>query len=81
MVDSDKPKKPLSGYMRFCNDNREKVKKENPDLKGGPAMIKELSSMWNGLNDDEKGNYAPNFKEEMEEYKIVRSYLKLLENG
>ena len=81
MTTEDKPKKPLSGYMRFCNDNREKVKKENPELKGGPQMIKELSSMWNSLNEDEKGNYAPKFREEMDEYKIVRFDLKLIENG
>lgn len=68
-MSKDKPKKPLTTYLRFCNQHREKVKQDNPKLKGGAAIIKELSSMWNKLNEDEKKSYAPNYKEEMEDYK------------
>ena len=30
---AERPKRPLSGYMLWLNENRDKIKKENPEFK------------------------------------------------
>jgi hypothetical protein len=43
----------LSSYILFCKDNYNKVKTENPTMKGSDIM-KNLAVMWKSLNEDEK---------------------------
>jgi hypothetical protein len=51
-----KAKKPLKGFMLFSQEHREKIKKENPDIKFG-AIGKKLGEMWRALPDEKKEEY------------------------
>lgn len=51
--DPNAPKRPLSGYIFFCKDNRDKVKLENPGIKG-TDITKELAKLWKAQSDREK---------------------------
>ena len=53
--DPNTPKK-YSGFMVFSEDNREKVKSENPNIEFADISRK-LGSMWNSLTDKEKEEY------------------------
>jgi hypothetical protein len=53
---SKAPKKPLSTYMIYCQENREKIKLENPDFTFSEIM-KHLGTSWKGLNGEEKSSY------------------------
>ena len=55
--DPNAPKKPKTGYMKFCAAVREKVREENPDLKGGADILKILGKKWGELSDEEKESY------------------------
>eukprot|EP00798_Chlamydomonas_sp_ICE-L_P004607 gene4607-14800_t len=54
--DPNAPKKPLSGYMFFCKDNREAVKEKDSSLKI-TEIASELGRMWKALTDEEKKPY------------------------
>ena len=51
--DSKGPKRPLSAYMFFSQDWRERVKAENPDASLG-EIGKLLGARWKELDDEEK---------------------------
>jgi hypothetical protein len=51
-----KVKKPLTGFMLFSKENRDKVKKEDPELTFG-GVGKKLGEMWRGLSDKEKAAF------------------------
>lgn len=70
----DYPKAALSAYFIFVNDNRDKVKEKNPDMKV-TQVLSELGSMWKVLSEDEKARYQAladedkkRFDSEMEAY-------------
>jgi len=50
---ADKPKRPLSAYMLWLNDNREAIKKENPGIKV-TEVAKRGGELWRGLKDKSK---------------------------
>ncbi|KAI7516758.1 hypothetical protein KC343_g23209 [Hortaea werneckii] len=50
------PKRGLSAYMFFANDQRDKVREENPGIKFG-EVGKILGEKWKGLNDKQKAPY------------------------
>jgi hypothetical protein len=50
-----KVKKPLSKYLQFLQDNRQKVIEENPGLKSKEYMSL-LATMWNKHKEDNKDN-------------------------
>jgi hypothetical protein len=54
--DPNAPKRPLNAYLLFCHDNREKVKSENPELKG-KDIVHELGKMWKQTSEKIKNNY------------------------
>ena len=59
-VDNDgndivKVKKPLSKYLQFLQDNRQKVIEENPGLKSKEYMSL-LATLWNKHKEDNKDN-------------------------
>ena len=69
------PKKPLSSYIFFSQQVREKIKKDNPKLSVNELM-KEISNRWANISDKEKLPYndmAKNdkyrYENELEEYK------------
>ena len=67
MRDPLKPKRPMSGYMLFCNDHREKVMKKNPDLKLGD-ISKELAKLWGKLSVNDRKPYVLKAEEAKEKY-------------
>lgn len=46
----------ISGYILFSNENREKVKEENPEFKF-TEVGRELGQMWSKLSDAQKGKW------------------------
>lgn len=67
MRDPLKPKRPMSAYMLFCNENREKVMKKNPAFKLGDVS-KELAKMWGKLSPNDRKPYAVKSEEAKEKY-------------
>jgi hypothetical protein len=51
--DPNRPKRPLSGYLLFCNAHRENVKKEHPDFKA-TEVTAHLGHMWKELTERDK---------------------------
>ncbi|XP_059621601.1 FACT complex subunit Ssrp1 [Phlebotomus argentipes] len=71
--DDGKPKRPTTAYMLWLNDNREKIKKENPGIKV-TEIAKKGGEMWNALKDksvwEEKANKEKEkYNEAMKNYK------------
>ncbi|KAL4795557.1 Non-histone chromosomal protein 6 [Aspergillus venezuelensis] len=54
--DPNAPKRGLSAYMFFANDNREKVREENPGITFG-QVGKMLGEKWKALSDKERKPY------------------------
>lgn len=59
-------KKPLTGFMLFSKEHREKVKADDPDLSFG-QIGKKLGEMWRALTDDEKEAYKTGGKSKTKE--------------
>jgi hypothetical protein len=77
--DPNKPKRPLSSFLYFCNDYRDKVRSENPDLKMGGVM-KELGKLWKNLDNENKDkfiklaeNAKSQYEDQLEQYNLVNS--------
>ena len=56
VVDLDKPKRPLSAFFVYCQEQRAQLKTNFPDLKPKEISCK-LGEMWKELSDDEKSKY------------------------
>jgi len=54
--DPDAPKRPLSAFFWFCNDERPKAKATLPDSTVGD-VAKELGRRWNACTEDQKAKY------------------------
>ncbi|EFP78745.1 Non-histone chromosomal protein 6 [Puccinia graminis f. sp. tritici] len=54
--DPNAPKRPLSAYMYFSQDWRERIKTENPDVSFG-EIGRLLGLKWKGLSEEEKKPY------------------------
>merc|ERR1712057_138238 len=55
--DPNAPKRNLSAYFFFMNDQRPKVVKSNPDLKV-TEVGKKLGELWRAMSDSEKAPYV-----------------------
>jgi len=67
--DPNKPKAPLSSYMRFVNEKRAQIKEDNPGS-GIGDIAKIAGAMWKELTADEKGVYEKAYKKERESYLV-----------
>lgn len=65
--DATAPKQPLTGYFRFLNDRREKVRGENPTLSFA-EITKLLASEWSTLPADQKQQYLDAAEQDKERY-------------
>lgn len=65
--DATAPKQPLTGYFRFLNDRREKVRTENPTLSFA-EITKLLASEWSTLPADQKQQYLDAAEQDKERY-------------
>ncbi|KAL3493649.1 high mobility group box domain-containing protein [Aspergillus germanicus] len=54
--DPNAPKRGLSAYMFFANDNRDKVREDNPGITFG-QVGKMLGEKWKALSDKERKPY------------------------
>ncbi|PSN52387.1 High mobility group protein 20A [Blattella germanica] len=65
--DQTAPRQPLTGYVRFLNDRREKVRSDNPTLPF-PEITKLLAVEWSQLPANQKQNYLDAAEQDRERY-------------
>ena len=65
-----KPKRPMSGYLRFCNQARPKITAENPGAKLGD-ISKLMGAQWRALSDKEKVPFNDAYNQAMVGHKKV----------
>lgn len=65
--DPNAPKKPLSAYIMYSNDQRKVLKEEMPELKG-TLVATEIGKRWKALDDEEKAPYLERQAEEKARY-------------
>lgn len=75
--DPNAPKKSKNGYMFYCQENRERVKKANSGI-DGKEIVRILSKEWNNLTDKKKSPYQKmaakdNVRYQKEQAKYVAS--------
>lgn len=85
--DPNKPKRPKSGFLLFCDDERKKIiEKEKKSLKNGEKfnlglVQKKLGEMWKKLPDIKRSEYLEKTEEEKEKYyDEITEYETSLEN-
>jgi len=72
--DPNKPKRPKSAFLLFCDDERSKlIEKEKKGLKGDAkfslgVVQKKLGELWKKLPDSKKKKYEEQTEKEKEEY-------------
>ena len=72
--DPNKPKRPKSAFLMFCDDERAKlIEKEKKGLKGDAkfslgVVQKKLGELWKKLPDSKKKKYEEQTEKEKEEY-------------
>jgi len=72
--DPNKPKRPKSGFLLYCDDERAKlIEKEKSKLKKGEKFSlgivqKKLGEMWGKLPDAKKAKYLEQTEKEKEDY-------------
>ncbi|RZC27719.1 HMG box domain containing protein [Asbolus verrucosus] len=72
----DKPKRPLTAYFRFVQDQRPAIVKSHPDWKV-TEISKQCASDWKMIDPAIKEQYERNYKAELEEY--AKKYLEYSE--
>jgi len=65
--DPNAPKKALAPYMFFCQEQREVVKAENPDITFG-EIGKILGAKWKDLSEKEKKPYMKKAENDKKRY-------------
>lgn len=64
-----KIKKPKNPYMIFCDENRKKIKEDNPDIKFG-EISKMLSEKWKNTNEEDKKIFIEKSDKDKERYNL-----------
>lgn len=74
------PKRPLSGYILFCNSQRSKIRVDYPELKMTELSSK-MGQLWKELSEEDRQPYTKAFLQdkdryeaEMEEYIATKDY-------
>ncbi|VDI39832.1 Hypothetical predicted protein, partial [Mytilus galloprovincialis] len=76
LKDRNAPKPALSGYIRFLNEKREVMRKENPNLSFS-ELTRLLGSEWSKLQQHEKQRYLDEAEKDKERYwKEMEAYQK-----
>ena len=74
--DPNAPKRPKSSYLFFCEDKRDEVKEDYPDLKATEITSK-LGELWKAFSDSDKTKYIEQAEEAKESYKEkMSSYVR-----
>merc|ERR1712204_85015 len=79
-----KPKNPLSSYLLYCNEVRDKFREANKGMKMG-QVSKLIAADWKALSEEDKKQYVDKsvelraeWKTAMEEYKKSEQYTEFL---
>lgn len=75
MKDPNAPKKPLSAYFLFSQEERLKVKNENPDF-SITEVAKELGKRWATLDPAVKQNFEQRYQDARKQYDAEMSHYK-----
>lgn len=67
LKDVNAPKAPLTGYVRFLNERREKFREEHPEMPFH-EITKALGQKWSGMTQEEKQQYLDQADKEKERY-------------
>lgn len=70
--DPDAPKRPLSAYMFFSQDQRATVKEDNPDATFGD-LGKLLGAKWKEMSDSEKKPYTAKAEADKVRYESAKA--------
>lgn len=74
--DPNAPKRPLSTFFLFSQDERPKIKKDNPSLSVA-EIAKLIGERWRSIPDDKKRHYEERARQEKERYdQLVAEYKK-----
>ncbi|XP_057185862.1 high mobility group protein 20A isoform X2 [Triplophysa rosa] len=80
LKDSNAPKAPLTGYVRFMNERREQLRAERPDMPF-PEITRMLGNEWSKLPPEEKQRYLveadrdkERYMRELEQYQKTEAY-------
>ncbi|KAF9977944.1 Non-histone chromosomal protein 6 [Actinomortierella ambigua] len=65
--DVNAPKNPLSAYLLFCEEFREKIRSENTEASFG-EIGKLLGAKWRGYTDEQKAPYIAKHEKAKEKY-------------
>jgi hypothetical protein len=72
--DPNAPKKWKTSYISFCDDQRDKVKKANPEMSATEITTK-LGALWKALSEKDKKKYEESSKKDRARYeKEMESY-------
>lgn len=69
--DTNAPKRPLTGYLLFCMDNRPAIQASNPAL-AAVDVVRRLGEMWEKADEKEKESYLEKAKELVKEAEKAR---------
>jgi len=69
--DPNAPKRGLSAYMFFAQENRDSVRNENPDITFG-QIGKILGERWKNMNDKDKQQYEAKATKDKERYEAEK---------
>merc|ERR1712156_1026984 len=61
------PKRPMSSYMLWMNENRDKIKKENPGSSIG-EIAKKAEQLWKEMSSEDKAQYEEQAAEDKKRY-------------
>ena len=67
LKDANAPRAPLTGYVRFLNDHRDKLRSEHPDLPFH-EITKILGQQWSNLPQEQKQQYLDEAEKDKERY-------------
>ncbi len=74
--DPNAPKRPLSTFFLFSQDERPKIKKDNPSLSVAD-IAKLIGERWRSIGEDKKRHYEERARQEKERYdREITAYKK-----
>lgn len=73
--DPSMPKKPLSAFIYFSQETREKIKKDNPKMPVA-SIMKEVGERWNAMSKQEKDPYVTAARDDKLRYEKEITELK-----
>lgn len=72
-MDANAPKRPLSAYMFYSQDNRERVRRENPDVSFG-QYGKILEKEWSEMSEQARAPYLKKAEDDKKRYETEKAH-------